>query len=629
MPCGKVAVPSRWKSRGIGQQRAMQLGRVADAARSGGTRPAGRAGASAGSVRRADTRGGTRTGPCRDSQRCTLGGSAPAASGDGAGASARCPRACGTSGIDSWCSAPASASWNEAAQKKIGLPCWIAVTRRTEKLLAVAGAVDVVDDRVFDVAGAQEVGVQRVHGARPWPDRSCCAADSAWPSTWPPNTYLVPMSRLWPRNRLSSSRSSESSSISSGRRVRSWVNYRAAGLSLDAPTDRCRAAAHMPLRECTGGLAVVQGRRCVASGTAVRSTSRPREQRAGIALAAHLQRSGRRWRRLRRGPGLRGRRSNPAKGCRACSVAQQRQQRFDLGLGVRLVHRLLARIQPVRVAAGVDQFDADAARVVATGVVGDALGRHEFVRCRRRGRCSSGRCCRCRWRDRGCARRIRARWPGRAARCSGSPQVDGGQFTCRQCIDVGQRAQADAFGLGRGSRHAPMLAFTHWSTQPPPIPSSAACSRSSRAPGGCTGSACARPATCPCTRSTRPRPTAGKGLAGDRYGSGSGKRGITLIQAEHLPVIAALSGHRTSLPATAASQRGGLRHSADRAEGPAFPHRRGAAGRHRPLRSVFAHGSGARRPAATTRCAAWAACARASSRAAPARGRCGGSRTRA
>ena len=37
--------------------------------------------------------------------------------------------------------------------------------------------------------------------------------------------------------------------------------------------------------------------------------------------------------------------------------------------------------------------------------------------------------------------------------------------------------------------------------------------------------------------------TAGKGLSGDRYASGSGKRGITLIQAEHLPVIAALAGH--------------------------------------------------------------------------------------
>lgn len=35
---------------------------------------------------------------------------------------------------------------------------------------------------------------------------------------------------------------------------------------------------------------------------------------------------------------------------------------------------------------------------------------------------------------------------------------------------------------------------------------------------------------------------AGKGLRGDRYTSASGKRGITLIQAEHLPVIAALVG---------------------------------------------------------------------------------------
>jgi len=41
---------------------------------------------------------------------------------------------------------------------------------------------------------------------------------------------------------------------------------------------------------------------------------------------------------------------------------------------------------------------------------------------------------------------------------------------------------------------------------------------------------------------------AGAGLVGDRYAGGSGKRGITLIQAEHLPVIAALSGH-ASVPA--------------------------------------------------------------------------------
>ena len=43
---------------------------------------------------------------------------------------------------------------------------------------------------------------------------------------------------------------------------------------------------------------------------------------------------------------------------------------------------------------------------------------------------------------------------------------------------------------------------------------------------------------------------AGAGLLGDRYNAGSGKRGITLIQAEHLPVIAALSGHDEVGPAT-------------------------------------------------------------------------------
>ena len=42
----------------------------------------------------------------------------------------------------------------------------------------------------------------------------------------------------------------------------------------------------------------------------------------------------------------------------------------------------------------------------------------------------------------------------------------------------------------------------------------------------------------------------GGGLAGDRYKGGSGKRGITLIQAEHLPVIAGLSGHAQVEPAT-------------------------------------------------------------------------------
>lgn len=43
--------------------------------------------------------------------------------------------------------------------------------------------------------------------------------------------------------------------------------------------------------------------------------------------------------------------------------------------------------------------------------------------------------------------------------------------------------------------------------------------------------------------------TAGAGLVGDRYKGGSGKRGITLIQAEHLPAIAALAQRPDLMPA--------------------------------------------------------------------------------
>src|SRR5690606_35898169 len=59
-------------------------------------------------------------------------------------------------------------------------------------------------------------------------------------------------------------------------------------------------------------------------------------------------------------------------------VPEQRQQRLDLGVGIRLVHRLVGHGQPVRPAAAVHQFDPDRARVVAAHVVGDAFGRHVF-----------------------------------------------------------------------------------------------------------------------------------------------------------------------------------------------------------------------------------------------------------
>ena len=40
------------------------------------------------------------------------------------------------------------------------------------------------------------------------------------------------------------------------------------------------------------------------------------------------------------------------------------------------------------------------------------------------------------------------------------------------------------------------------------------------------------------------------GLHGDRYGKANGKRGVTLIQAEHLPAIASLAGLAAVDPAT-------------------------------------------------------------------------------
>lgn len=48
---------------------------------------------------------------------------------------------------------------------------------------------------------------------------------------------------------------------------------------------------------------------------------------------------------------------------------------------------------------------------------------------------------------------------------------------------------------------------------------------------------------------TQAQAIAGAGLIGDRYNSASGKRGVTLVQAEHLPAIAALSGYDQVSPA--------------------------------------------------------------------------------
>ena len=55
------------------------------------------------------------------------------------------------------------------------------------------------------------------------------------------------------------------------------------------------------------------------------------------------------------------------------------EQRVDLGLRVRRRERLVAAVAPVRVAADVRDLDADRTRVVAVGVLGDALVRDETL----------------------------------------------------------------------------------------------------------------------------------------------------------------------------------------------------------------------------------------------------------
>ena len=81
--------------------------------------------------------------------------------------------------------------------------------------LAVAHAVDVVDDRHLGIARQQEIGVQRMRRRGASTVRT--AATSAWPITWPPNTRCQPACGERPRNRLTSSCSR--SRISS----RSWT----------------------------------------------------------------------------------------------------------------------------------------------------------------------------------------------------------------------------------------------------------------------------------------------------------------------------------------------------------------------------------------------------------------------
>src|SRR5688572_24893612 len=173
-----------------------------------------------------------------------------------------------------------------------------------------------------------------------------CAADSACPSTWPPNTYFVPMSRLCPRNRFSSSRSSSSSSISS--------------LTIDPFIHASRqrdALSPMPSfpRKRESVMVQTDSRlrgNDVGSGSANPPQpgrgqyARPRKHRPRIELARDLER-----RIVARcdAPGVEILVPRDRREVRQL-VAQsrdERDERVDLRVGVGLAHRLVARVVPV------------------------------------------------------------------------------------------------------------------------------------------------------------------------------------------------------------------------------------------------------------------------------------------
>ena len=93
--------------------------------------------------------------------------------------------------------------WNEASSEKIAWPCWMAVTRRVVKEPPSRMPLDLVDDRHVGVARPHEIAVQRMDMAVGSTVR--CAATSAWPMTWPPNTRCQSTLGLRPRYRLCSS----------------------------------------------------------------------------------------------------------------------------------------------------------------------------------------------------------------------------------------------------------------------------------------------------------------------------------------------------------------------------------------------------------------------------------------
>jgi MOSC domain-containing protein YiiM len=208
---------------------------------------------------------------------------------------------------------------------------------------------------------------------------------------------------------------------------------------------------------------------------------------------------------------------------RGLQLLQQCDERVDLTGFIRLGHRLVAGIEPVRIAAGIHQLDPQRAWIVAAGMVRHAVDIDPAMR-------------------------------GTVAVDVEMAAVAGAGLGIKHPLAV--RARSGEVGQFGAMDHDEVDVAGIARSQPRLVGQGidVDVQGMKRQRAGRVDWIGVRPARdVPMRELERVEAHDGAGLAGDRYTlsrSGSGKRGITLLQAEHLPAIAALSGHAAILPAT-------------------------------------------------------------------------------
>ena len=123
----------------------------------------------------------------------------------------------GTAGMSIWCSTPGCGTLERGRHVKDLLAVLDRCHAAAGEAVAIAAAIDEVDDRRVEIPALEEVGVQRMHHAVRSP-RSRRPPSVPGPAPGRRIPAGLPISRLAPRNRLTSRRSSSSSRTSPARR---------------------------------------------------------------------------------------------------------------------------------------------------------------------------------------------------------------------------------------------------------------------------------------------------------------------------------------------------------------------------------------------------------------------------